>query len=274
MESSSVPFVIKEEDDEDYVMKEISLASDIASSPPSPPIPDGKDSDILDRDDDDPIVRSYPIYLSSRLASNLHIFQYPVRPNTRPYTGSQGEPVLDIRLKPDSGLVHVDVPIDTTKFYDHEKGEKWGAVDRQTLGGVMNKSEGYMIGIFKDGELHLTPVKGTCQLRPSFTYVDRDVQAEKEIARSVKQDPAKPKEIRAVQMTVKSSDDSSPRHSGALAARKRAEDEEFIEMHWYDKDTEEAWDLAEQLRSDSREPLIPATTKEEYIDLIRDRSNA
>ncbi|KAK9329753.1 Sin-like protein conserved region-domain-containing protein [Lipomyces starkeyi] len=271
MEPSSVPFVIKEEEDD--VMKDISMASDPnASTSASVAKVGSNENPILDADDDDPIVKSFPIYLSSRLASHLHIFQYPVRPNTRPYTGSQGEPVLDLRVKPDSGIVQVDVPINTTHFYDHEKGEKWGAVDRQTLGGVMTQSEGYMIGIFKDGELHLTPVKGTCQLRPSFTYVDKDAQTEKEIARSFKQDPAKPKEIRAVQMTVKSSDDSAPRYSGALAARKRAEDEEFVEMHWYDKDTEEAWDLADHLRSASREPLIPATTRDEYIDLIRDKS--
>ncbi|KAK9234884.1 Sin-like protein conserved region-domain-containing protein [Lipomyces kononenkoae] len=270
MDASSVPFEIKEEDEE--VTKDISLAADISVSTSDAVAKDSLRENLMPaEDDDDPIVTSFPIYLSSRLASNLHIFQYPVRPNTRPYTGSRGEPVLDLRTKPQSGLIQVDVPINTTQFYDHEKGEKWGAVDRQTLGGVTTTSDGYMIGIFKNGELHLTPVKGTCQLRPSFTYVDKDAQTEKEIARSVKQDPTKPTEIRAVQMTVKSSDDSAPRYSGALAARKRAEDEEYVEMRWYDKDTEDAWYLADQLLSASREPLIPATTKDEYIDLIRDK---
>ncbi|KAK9466455.1 DNA-directed RNA polymerase III subunit Rpc5 [Lipomyces arxii] len=219
-------------------------------------------------DEDDPIVEEFPIYLSSQLDSSMHIFQYPVRPNTRPYTRSNGEGVLNIRIKPETGIVNIDVPINTKKFYDTEKGEKWGSVDRQTLSGVLNKSEGYMIGIFKDGELHLTPVKSTCQLRPSFVYVDKDIQTEREIARSIKHDSSKPKEVRAVQMSAKSSDDTAPRYSGALAARKRAEEEQFVELQWYDKDTEEAWEIADQLQCSNRGKLTAITTLEQYIDML------
>lgn len=31
----------------------------------------------------------------------------------------------------------------------------------------------YGIGIFQDGELHITPLKGIIQLRPEFNYLDK-----------------------------------------------------------------------------------------------------
>ncbi|KAK7203263.1 Sin-like protein conserved region-domain-containing protein [Myxozyma melibiosi] len=222
-------------------------------------------------DSDDPIVQTVPVFLSSQLSEHLHIMQYPVRSQSRPYTGSQGEPILDFRFKPKAGVVQVDVPINAqSQFYDREKGERWGGVERQTLSGVVNKPEGYMIGIFQNGELHLTPVAGNAQLRPSFSYVDKDAQTEKDLARTVRQDPAKSKEIRAVQMTVKSADNQAPRYSGALSARKNADDEPFKSLPWFDKDTEVAWELAEKLKAGERGALAAHTSKSAYSDMLRD----
>ncbi|KAK9457101.1 Sin-like protein conserved region-domain-containing protein [Dipodascopsis uninucleata] len=221
-------------------------------------------------DTDDPVVKEFPIFITSQLASKIHIFQYPVRPSTLPYANTNGEGILDFRLKPDSGLVEVDVPINTTRFYDKEKSEKWELVDRQTLNGILSESSGYMIGIFKDNELHLTPIAGTCQLRPGLAHVDKDSKTEKDIAKSIKQDPTKAKEVRAVQMSAKSTDDLSPRYSGAISARRRAEDERFTEMGWFDKDTEQAWELADQLLCSNKQLLLSITSKEEYIDKLKE----
>lgn len=71
-------------------------------------------------------------------------------------------------------------------------------------------------------------------------------------------------------MTVKSSDASAPRYSGALAALKKAEDEKFVDVDWYDKDTDEAWNCGDRLLKTVREPLIPITRRDEYIDMLRD----
>ena len=38
-----------------------------------------------DEDADDPIVKKYDVYLSHTLSPNLFLFQYPLRPITRPY---------------------------------------------------------------------------------------------------------------------------------------------------------------------------------------------
>lgn len=33
--------------------------------------------------------------------------------------------------------------------------------------------DNYAIGIYQDGEFHLTPLKGIIQMRPQFNYLDR-----------------------------------------------------------------------------------------------------
>lgn len=104
-------------------------------------------------DDDDPIVQDFPIYISSSLANQLYLLQYPVRSKERPYVGATGEAIHDLKIKPKSGVLQVDVPINTTKYYDGEKTERWGHVNKQTLSGVVKPCEGYMVGIFKNGEL-------------------------------------------------------------------------------------------------------------------------
>ncbi|KAK9450093.1 Sin-like protein conserved region-domain-containing protein [Limtongia smithiae] len=282
MSSIAFPFEIKEEEeDEDLIALnrqhgvikiEDDTFMDIDGVPDvntAPSIIDSATPTGLETDDiEDPIIADFPIFLSTQLADHLHVLQYPSRHRSRPYTGSSA--VLDFRSKPEAGIVQLDIPMDTTRFYDTEKGARWGDVDRQTLGGVVVHNKGHMVGIFQDGELHLTPIKGTAQMRPAFTYIDKDVQTEKEIARSTHQDPAKSKELRAVQMTVKSSDNAGPRYSGALAARKKAEDEQFIDMRWTENSSTEAWDLAERLRASRRDPLVPATSREAYADLLRD----
>ncbi|KAK9462424.1 Sin-like protein conserved region-domain-containing protein [Lipomyces oligophaga] len=218
--------------------------------------------------DDDPIVKEFPVYLSSKLADQLHLFQYPVRSAARPYTHASGEPILECRVKPQAGVVQVDVPIQQSRFYDREKADKWDMVDRQTLSGVMTTSEGYMVGVFLKDELHLTPLKGSVQLRPSFAYIDKDTQAERELARSVRLETTKSKEIRAVQMSIKATDGSAPRYSLALAAQKRAETEEFQTMRWNDKDTTDAWELAEQLQTKHKLVLEPSQPISSYLDFV------
>lgn len=41
----------------------------------------------------------------------------------------------------------------------------------------------YAIGIFQDGELHITPLKGIVQMRPQFTYLDKGDKKAKEEAK-------------------------------------------------------------------------------------------
>lgn len=109
---------------------------------------EGSDDDSGDdagyESEDDPIVREYDVYMTSELAQNLYLFQYPVRAGMKPYTKAQNSCPLDARLKPKSGLVEVDVPVNVAVNYDEEKGRVWGDVLRKAKqaneGGITGKA--------------------------------------------------------------------------------------------------------------------------------------
>lgn len=84
-----------------------------------------------DDEDDDPVVCSYDIHITDSQAPDLYIFQYPVRSRNKPYTKAENACPLEARLKPKSGLVEVDVPVNVHVNYDEEKGRAWGDVLRK-----------------------------------------------------------------------------------------------------------------------------------------------
>ncbi|KAI5806803.1 hypothetical protein DFH27DRAFT_459370, partial [Peziza echinospora] len=87
---------------------------------------DSSDAENSDSDDDDPVVMTYDIHLTSTLAPHLHLLQYPVRGKHQPYSKLTNTCPLTARLKPHSGTLEVDVPINTARYYDQEKGRRWG----------------------------------------------------------------------------------------------------------------------------------------------------
>jgi DNA-directed RNA polymerase-3 subunit RPC5 len=80
------------------------------------------------RNQKDPVVASYDVFLKSRLkdGKKLYVFQFPNRDAGHPYSAACNNMPLEIRIKKISGLVEVDVPINTSRDYDREKGAKWG----------------------------------------------------------------------------------------------------------------------------------------------------
>lgn len=91
--------------------------------------------DEYDSDPDDPTVASYDVYLKPSIADGrkVYVLQFPNREADQPYTAANGACPGELRIKPESGMVELDVPIDAHHNYDQSKGVKWG--------GAMKKSE-------------------------------------------------------------------------------------------------------------------------------------
>ncbi|KIV87623.1 hypothetical protein PV11_03156 [Exophiala sideris] len=85
-------------------------------------------------DEDDPVVASYDVYLTSAPAqsskdasSKIYVLQYPShRRRIRPYNAAHGQAPTSLRLKPATGFLEVDVPLFTKKYYNPDMGEKFG----------------------------------------------------------------------------------------------------------------------------------------------------
>lgn len=91
------------------------------------PVPMDIDSSDMD---DDPITASYPVFLNPALplGRRLLVLQHPNHSDE----AARSAPT-ELRLKAESGMVEVDVPLDYNKAYDKDKGLKWGRTLQQSM---------------------------------------------------------------------------------------------------------------------------------------------
>lgn len=265
---SSKLFVKEDEDDE---MEEPSPSyPHTQQRGPEPTIEEDSETDTY-QDLEDPVIKEIPIILKSTDPSErLLLLQYPGRPSTRPFT--EKNRILEAREKVSTDVIEVDVPIDTTRFYDPLKNDNWGVVNKQTLRGVMNDSDGYYVASVQNGELVLVPVSKSAQMRPAFNYIDKEVADKKEVSRLENGSNGNGhanSSVQVVQMTVKSTVDNAPRLGGALLARKKADEEDFVHLNWNDLNDEETKNARETaLTVENKHELNSSTTNDEYINLL------
>lgn len=90
--------------------------------------PAGHASTIIDNDEDDLVVASYDIYIRPQWTDGrqLYVMQFPNRSEKKDYCAAQGTQPMELRIKPSSGLVEMDVPLDPFNNYDRAKGALWG----------------------------------------------------------------------------------------------------------------------------------------------------
>lgn len=141
-------------------------------------------------EDDDPIIEEIDVYLAKSLAEKLYLFQYPVRPSIMTYDDVNH---LSAKIKPKQQKVELEMAINTmSPNYCRSKGEQIALnvdgttyeetntystkmMDKQTFASIQatTNTSRYAAAVFCKGELHITPLQGILQMRPSFTYLDR-----------------------------------------------------------------------------------------------------
>ncbi|KAF8587264.1 hypothetical protein K439DRAFT_1645868 [Ramaria rubella] len=152
---------------------------------------------------DDPVVAVLPVHYSNSLVPNLQLHQFPLlfRPLQVPPSAAESGKRIRARHKPHAGRIEIHVPVDTRKeVWNPDKGAEYGAArtEEEQQGGPPDKKEknrlkdgeeprlneirmssekvpargAYMLGIVRDGHLHLHPLSETHQVRPTLTYLD------------------------------------------------------------------------------------------------------
>ncbi len=104
---------------------------------------DGIDADA----DGDPIVASYPVFLKAGLPAHQKLLAlqwiYRAYPKELPKAA-------ELRVKPGTGMVELDIPADTTLAYDRIKGKEWGVAlansTKAKAGGSHGLAGGFGIG--------------------------------------------------------------------------------------------------------------------------------
>lgn len=160
---------------------EVSCYSSMTSPPPLT---------MASGEDDDPVIQEIDVYLAKSLADKLYLFQYPVRPSSMTYDDITH---LSAKIKPKQQKVELEIAINTlSPNYCRSKGEQIALnvdgttsedsntysvkmMDKQTFTSIQSttNTSRYAAAIFRKGELHITPLQGILQMRPSFSYLDK-----------------------------------------------------------------------------------------------------
>ncbi|CAH3013932.1 unnamed protein product [Porites evermanni] len=180
---------------------------------------------MADEEDDDPVVAEVDVYLAQALANNLYLFQYPVRPATMTY---DNVPHIGARIKPEQQKVEVELAINTSGAnYYGPRGEQIAhdvdglsssstseekssfftsdKMDKQVLTSSLATEDAnrYAVGVLRQGELHLTPICGALQLRPSFEYLNKGESNVRQNTSLTEEGDSQDEEDEAKPLTVK-----------------------------------------------------------------------
>ncbi|KAK4900607.1 hypothetical protein LTR27_002323 [Elasticomyces elasticus] len=81
---------------------------------------------VEEEEEDDPVTATYDVYLTPSQQEQILLLQYPNRVRSRPYNKRQGACPEDIRIKPTTGFLELDVSLNTTFNFNKYKGLQWG----------------------------------------------------------------------------------------------------------------------------------------------------
>ncbi|PVU85397.1 hypothetical protein BB560_007033 [Smittium megazygosporum] len=202
---------------------------------------------------EDPIVARHPVYLNSKLTKYLNLFQYTTKNSDWEF--KQDQLPSSARIKPVSGVIEFDTPIDTSSsMYSQTKGTALSAgmpansiansnrlFDTQTWTSTpVKKKASYTIGVFIDGELHLTPINKISQFRYNLDYIDKISQKKsdsekKELENVEPQDKPVPK-AKAVQVKVRSvqAEEALMKQENSISKiRQKIEDEQWSNLEYF-----------------------------------------
>ncbi|EKM60963.1 uncharacterized protein PHACADRAFT_110888 [Phanerochaete carnosa HHB-10118-sp] len=276
---------------------------------------------------EDRLVSVLPIHYSNALTPNLQLHQFPLqtRPLQAPPSAAASGKRIRARIKPNVKRLEVHVPIDTRpEVWNAERSEDLGAArvqddkeknqqlsklkqkegEEPKLTEVRLRSEpipqvgAYVLGVVRDGKLHLHPINEIHQLRPALTYMDiltrktrrrAGASSDEESDEGPPPDPDEPapapapkKEKKAVdakevQVAIKRNEDKTMQLGGGLTAMRREmlitlraeEDERWEDIQYYDGEAPECNEAFETMFSHNEEELECKTDITSVLRIIK-----
>ncbi|KUF96496.1 Ubiquitin-conjugating enzyme E2 pex4 [Phytophthora nicotianae] len=193
--------------------------------------------------DDDPVVREIPVHLADELRQNLCVY----------YCYQRSE--------------HFDQDAE-----DYLK-QKHLRLQSSSVPALSN----YVVGVFRQGQLHLTPLSAVMQMRPSLSHIDdaaNEEEEDMEVEEKVEPPPAEMKEVQ-FQFKKKQSERAISAIQNSFAYKKQQIDaEKWIELQVQDKSSAGADDEFENLFSEKEEEVVSTMTADEYIKAMQYRAMA
>ncbi|KAI6659741.1 DNA-directed RNA polymerase III subunit RPC5 [Oopsacas minuta] len=129
---------------------------------------------------DDPVVRSYEVFVSQALNDQLFVLQHPTRPAFLPFGSDQ---VLSVKNKPNQNRLQLEYKVTNSdnpaRFCPIKsqlaKEQSDDVVDTRTPSYLLTSEPGvvtgdhYAVAVLKDNTLHLNPLEYVVQMRPDMS---------------------------------------------------------------------------------------------------------
>ena len=80
----------------------------------------------LEDDEEDTVVAEYDVFITPELSEQIYLLQYPNRVREKPYNERTNSKPMEMRIKPKSGFMELDLAIKTNATFDKIKGVTWG----------------------------------------------------------------------------------------------------------------------------------------------------
>ncbi|GLE04032.1 hypothetical protein PINS_up012943 [Pythium insidiosum] len=226
--------------------------------------------------DDDPVVCEIPVHLAENLRRNLYMVQFPLRPAYRPMPTAPRA----ARLKPEHRILQLDYDVDQkSEHFDADAEDYLKQKYLRLQSAAVPPLSNYAVGVFRQGQLHLTPVSAVVQMRPSLAHIDdaiedavedRDVDMEQEH----KSEESAVKEVQ-FQFKKKPSERAITAIQNSYAYKKQQINAEtWRELKVHDRESATTESEFENLFSEREEDVISTMSAEEYLKALRYRTAA
>jgi len=83
-------------------------------------------------DDGEGLLGEYDVYITPELAQQIFLLQYPTRRRDAQYSAKTNSQPIEVRIKPTSGFMELDIGVELEKTFDRGKGVVWGEALRMT----------------------------------------------------------------------------------------------------------------------------------------------
>ncbi|XP_043280382.1 DNA-directed RNA polymerase III subunit RPC5 [Venturia canescens] len=246
--------------------------------------------------DDDPVIKEIPVFLAKNLADKLYVFQYPIRPAEAGYDNAK---FIKTMLKPKNQEALIEVEIDSrSATYDQSKGAQIAAnadgviskscqenEERTFESSMMDKTilqssralpdcSNYSVGVYQDGELHITPLKSILQMRPQFNYFDKGGKGGKDETKNLGEDGEEEEEaVKQVNVTFarqKSDFFTKMREQSFQEQSKKSLEESWIETQYRETNSSQAELMRLDMYCSSTDESVNTLklTRNEYLKML------
>eukprot|EP01084_Bolivina_argentea_P115705 205716_1 len=127
---------------------------------------------LTDNDDNDPVIKEIPIFLSQKASEDIFLLQYPIRTAKRSLEQDEHDlgQVRDVQYDPISDKLSLKYYLNTDSNNYMNETQNSELMHMTFTSKLVKQVSNYCVGIMCNNELHINPIQSIFQMRPDFSH--------------------------------------------------------------------------------------------------------